>query len=503
MPVDAQITDQGPPSFTYPVLRSANVEDWRGKFGDDADTDPESTDGQIIDLLTLPQLITLSNQFRLWADSFVRTARGAALDGLLDMFGLTRIPAKASVGTTVFYGSENTAVALGTQVQTAGSAALFATTAAGTTGLLLGSDTWVLRVPASINVGQSYTADIDGTPYTHMALGGEGSLDVARQIRDLINVGPDATSGLAGTDASGRGLLVIDVTGGPGIVTNGGTDTDAQTAVRIAVEAVDTGATSAPAGTLQVLPTPVAGIIAASNDADVALGRDVESDDEFRSRHLGSLYGSGCGTDQAIRARVLEAMDAQGIDFVASCNVTSNRTDSPTDADGRPIHSFETVVRYTEGFPSDANTLVAEAIASCMPAGILPYGLTFTESVEIYPGNFVDVSATIVAVLYLHLDITVTAGENFPTEGDQEQAIASGVATAWDQIAVEGQDWYETQSAGAVSIVVGGTALSIVILSDLTPLPGDVPVFAAVPSQPAITREIIDLDASRVKVTIV
>jgi len=50
---------------------------------------------------------------------------------------------------------------------------------------------------------------------------------------------------------------------------------------------------------------------------------------------------------------------------------------------------------------------------------------------------------------------------------------------------------------------VGGTALDIVITSDLTANPGDVPVYAVAPSQPATDREIIDLDSGRVKVTIV
>ena len=501
MPVDAEITDQGPPSFTLPQVRAANVEDWTAKFGEGY-TSPDSTDGQLIDLWTLVESILLANQVRLWADSFVRTARGAALDGLLDMFGLTREPATFSQGSTVFYGDENIAVALGTQVQTTGSGSLFATTAAGSTGLLLGSDTWMVRIPAAIAVATNYTVEIDGTPYTYPAIGGDDSAKVADELRDLVNAGPDGFATRAGSDAQGRALLVVDVAGGPGVVANAGTPTDPLTAVRLTVQATTTGPLTAPAGTLQVIPTPIVGIAAASNDADATAGRDVESDDEFRSRHLGSLFGPGCGTDQAIRQRVLDAMDAQGIDFVESCNVRSNRRFSPTDADGVPKSAFETVVRYSAGAPTDADQRVANAIGICMPAGIEPWGLLPPISVETYPGNFVDVQFTLVTTTYLHLSITVTPGENFPTTGDQEQAIASAAADAWDAIAVEGQDWYQTGSIAAVSDAVGGTALSIVVESDLTASPGDVPVFANVPSQAAAVREIIDLDASRVSVTI-
>jgi hypothetical protein len=97
----------------------------------------------------------------------------------------------------------------------------------------------------------------------------------------------------------------------------------------------------------------------------------------------------------------------------------------------------------------------------------------------------------------------VTPGENFPEQGDQETAIAQAVADAWQLIQAEGQNWYRTGSSAAVSDAVGGTALDIVIDSDLTALPDDVPVFGAAAEQPATDREIIDLDSGRVSVTIV
>jgi uncharacterized phage protein gp47/JayE len=499
-----EITDAGPPSFTYPEVRAANVDDWRESFGDDANTAPDVTDGQIIDLFSLPQLLAYQAASRQWADSFIRTARESALDGLLDAFGLTRDPARATVAQVVWFGDELTPVPLGSRVQTTGSALVFETTATGSTGADLGSDTWMLRVPSEIIVAATYTADIDGTPYTHAA-GAETSADVAEALEALINAGADGTAQTAGVDSAGRALLIIDVTGGPGIVSGasvGGTAPESFPAVRLDVQATTTGPSPAPVGTIQSVPTPIAGIVGASNGVDATPGRDIESDDEFRARHFDRLGGQGCGTDQAIRADVLDAFDAQGIEFVETCDVRSNRT-SVVDAAGRDPHSFETIIRYTDTAPADANTRVAAAIASCMPAGIKPYGQSFTESVEVYPGNFVDVSASLVQTLYLHLDITVTPGENFPEAGDQEEAIAQAVAAAWELIAKEAQDWYRTGSVAAVSDAVSGTALDIAIESDITTLPTDVPTFSSVAFEAAGDREIIDLDSGRVSVTIV
>ena len=98
MPINYEVTDEGPPSFTYPVIRAANVTDWKATFRADARTEATATDGQIIDLYGTPQLFVYQANVRLSSDSFVRTARGAPLDGQLDAFGLTRLPAQASVG---------------------------------------------------------------------------------------------------------------------------------------------------------------------------------------------------------------------------------------------------------------------------------------------------------------------------------------------------------------------------------------------------------------------
>jgi uncharacterized phage protein gp47/JayE len=500
MPVDTTITDAGPRSYTLAEVRAARVADWRAKFGQDADTDPEATDGLLVDLGALPEYLVLAALARLWSDSFLRSARAAAVDGILDAFGKRRRAARPSAGSTVFYGDENIAVGLGTQVQTTGSAAVFATTVAGTTGALAGATIWMLRVPAAITPAVDYSIDIDATIYTHTALGGDTSSTVATALRDLVNAGAQGTGTRAGEDSSGRALLVLDLVAS-GVVANDGSPTEPRSAVRLAVEALVTGPTTAPAGTLQVLPTPIVGIDAASNDTDATPGRDIESDDAFRARHFDGLFGPGSTTDGATRARVLALTDEEGREFVASCSVRSNRS-SVVDVDGRPPHSFETLVQYFDDAPTDADRRVAEAIGVALPVGIQPWGLDISETIETYPSNFVLVEASVVQALYLHLRITVTPGEGFPVAGDPAGAIRTAVVDGWDGRAAEAQNWYQLATAGDASAAVGGTASVILVESDLTALPGDAPAFAAVLEQVANAREIIDLDGSRVDVVI-
>jgi hypothetical protein len=59
-----------------------------------------------------------------------------------------------------------------------------------------------------------------------------------------------------------------------------------------------------------------------------------------------------------------------------------------------------------------------------------------------------------------------------------------------------------TATLTPINIVTQNSTLGVLITSDLTPAPGDVPTLVSVPEQPASAREIIRVDASRISVTI-
>src|SRR5262249_36114068 len=99
----------------------------------------------------------------------------------------------------------------------------------------------------------------------------------------------------------------------------------------VACEAVDTGPLPAPAGTLTVIDTPVAGLSSVTNAADAILGRNQETDSELRIRREEELRAAGKGTVDAIRALLLEVLN------VVQAKVLQNHSGRPGRG-GRAAH---------------------------------------------------------------------------------------------------------------------------------------------------------------------
>ena len=130
-------------------------------------------------------------------------------------------------------------------------------------------------------------------------------------------------------------------------------------------EAETTGPVQAPAGTLNVIATPVVGWSGANNPLnDAILGRNADDDaDLYVRREQGLALAGSSGVDQ-IRADVLAVED------VTSCQVFENWTDA-TDAQGLPQKSFQVVLWDDAGADDDA---IAQAIWVSKPGGIQPFG---------------------------------------------------------------------------------------------------------------------------------
>ncbi len=132
--------------------------------------------------------------------------------------------------------------------------------------------------------------------------------------------------------------------------------------------AEDTGPVVAEAGLLTVIANPITGFNSATNPADAIAGDPIESNAAFRRRRELELALKGSTTVDAIRADLLQVTDEAGVPLFDFVSVIENDQDN-YDGDGRPPHSFETLV--VGG--SDAE--VAAAILAAKPAGIQAYGL--------------------------------------------------------------------------------------------------------------------------------
>lgn len=499
--------------LTFVEIRSALVSLWKQAYGDNADTDPNTPDGLEITILAGQMALAFDVDTQLWASSFMRSATGNALDRILDLFRKVREPATKSTGTAVFYGTPTTAIPAGTTVITSDTAAnRFLTDAIASVGAASNSDAWVVRIQEPIAVGDSYIVQINANPaLPTVAAPLDTPTLVATAMRDDINGQGFATAVVAGTDIAGSALIAIEIVGGPGNVATTATGSallDDLEAVRTAVTAADTGALLASAGTLQTLSNPIVGITGVSNDADATPGGAEESDDEFRARHLETLFANTARTDSSIRSAV------SAIAEMVEVNVTSNRSEV-VDALGRDPHSVE--VTFLHPDPTSIFGEVADAVASQIAAGIKPHGLVNMGFGTTPDGEVVDVDATPVEILYLWILITLTKGESFPTTGNMEAAVAAAVANYFDTglLSTEtgdvfdvpgklviGKNMLRTACPTPINLTINSGAQMIGILTDTTPLPTDTPVFGAT-DQPANDRQIVVADASRITVVIV
>lgn len=108
--------------------------------------------------------------------------------------------------------------------------------------------------------------------------------------------------------------------------------------VEINASAEEAGAIAAPAGSLTVIETPVAGWDSVVNEADATVGNDTETDTELKIRREEEIAVAGRATPDAVRARVLE------VEGVTAAVMFENDSDV-TDLSGIPPHAFRMTVQ--------------------------------------------------------------------------------------------------------------------------------------------------------------
>jgi len=187
-----------------------------------------------------------------------------------------------------------------------------------------------------------------------VALAGISRLGATFSVATLTLSGTPATIIPAGSVVRDPVTLTRWVTSALATIGGGGT-------IDVLASPETTGAIVALSGTLTEIVTPVTGWASVSNALDADVGRSAESDSDLRARFILSFRIGGGSSDEAIRAVLLS------IDGVTECSVVSNRSDM-VDADGRPPHSFEAIVR------GGADQDIFDAIWVAQPAGIQSYG---------------------------------------------------------------------------------------------------------------------------------
>ena len=222
--------------------------------------------------------------------------------------------------------------------------------------------------------------------------------------------GAVALTGISRLPAT-RTSVVVELSGDPSTVIPAGSQasTDAGDIFELVTEvtldgsgegqgqmlALEAGPELALAGTVTNIETPVSGWDEVNNPDDGQVGRDIESDPELRVRQSQSLAVTGAGTVPAIRSRLL-----QEVDDVTAVTIIENRSDE-VDGDGRPPHSFESVV--SGGIDQD----VADLLWQVKPAGIETHG-DLTLQVEDSQGELQTIRFSRPVPKYVWINVVLT-----------------------------------------------------------------------------------------------
>ena len=174
----------------------------------------------------------------------------------------------------------------------------------------------------------------------------------------------------------------------------------------------------------------------------------------------------------------------------------NNYRDEEATIEGRtvPAHAFE-VILLGDALDADIGAVLFEQT----PAGIRSYGETSVEVIDEVGGtNFVEFTRA--TELYLHLSITVTRGEGFPSTGDPAAAIVAAVVLDLGAVLTLGQNFYRERVRGVVSMLLDGV-VTVTVTVDTTPAPGDAPTLVGADITVA-AYEILRVSSTRIAVVL-
>ena len=350
---DFGLTTQGFNRKRLPDIREELRESFRDAFGS-INVAPESAFGQIIGTLAEREDTLWQLAEAVYLAQYPDSAAGRSLDGVASLTGISRLPATRTRVTGVLIGDTGTNVPAGSQAENEEAGDLYETQQ---DNEIAPGSALTAAIEVTAQDSTTYTITVNGTDYSFTSTSEDAdtiALELASTVDDDADVDATAdgsTVELISTDrlttfsVSLTGPLAFESVGSPGEFI-----------------AVETGERIVPAGSLTSIETPVSGWQDVNNLQDGEPGRDTETDAQLRVRREQSLRVIGAGTVEAIRARLL-----QNVDGVLSVSIIENRTDE-TDEDGRPPHSFESIVSGGE------DQAVGDELWQVKPAGIETFG---------------------------------------------------------------------------------------------------------------------------------
>ncbi len=330
-------------------------------------------------------------------------AEGIHLDNLATLNGLKRIDGTKSLGIQRIVAEPNTIVPQGTVFRNPVTADRFFLLANTTVS---NSDCYSVKYSVvSLLNNNDYIISVNGISYEYTSDANATELEVLNGLKAAIDADLDKTWTAEVDEDTLQLIVTTDDDNDIAVLSTSYIGPDEVT-VDAEAEAEFTGATVAPPTTVTEIVTLISGLISTTNPESYILGRDRETDEEFRLRIKNSQQVLGRGTVEAIQDQL------SNVDGVTSAQVIENDTDV-VDGDGRPPHSFESVVVGGD------NDEVALTIWESKGAGIATFGNT---AVIIEDSNNVErtINFTRPTIINVAIRITYTlySEEDFPVDGE-------------------------------------------------------------------------------------
>lgn len=408
------------------------VPEWQLRFGAGSNTASSTDDGLIIDTLTAFAQACDEKGSLAYNSGFFNTATGLNLDALIGgLFGTQRAPDRGSTGQVVVYGDEGTIVSPAadpSQVSTPRGDVYGLT---GPVTLEFGNIAVFVFGPTS-GTGTSTTMTIGVDTYgPTLALQGTG-FQVAQNMHALL---PGSDVNIADKnepyeDASGNGVLVIDLTGLQNSTVSA-TASEAEQFRGVAqtlATSVEPGDIPGQEGQINTIATPLDGWQGVMNTETVTPGATEDTDAEYRQRHLDTLGKGGTSSLIALISILRDITRNPGVEFVQ----IYNNPEGLTDSSGRPGHSFEVVIKGGE------DLTIVTLIWENHPLGIQTFGAEeFLIEDERTAGTHI-IRFTRPTEKPVYAKVTITAGEGFPAEdvSDIQNDVANTFVTFGDSLGI-------------------------------------------------------------------
>lgn len=391
-------------------------------FGTSVNLDPRGPIGQIIGIFAEREALIWELSEQVYNSQFPATAEGKNLDNVLSLVGLVRKQATFSRATLRIFGQAGTLIPAASIVSSDLDADIKFVTQADV-NLILGTGTDEVQTLTfdSVPDSGSFTLDFEGDItsailFSDNAAAVETAIESVPGITD-VNVTGDFSTGFTVTFTGSndgeqpRSNLIVntntlELTSTPVNIAIVKTTPGVFPNEEILALSDTAGAIAAPAGSLEVIDTPVSGWESVTNELDAEIGDDRETDAEAKLRRDETLQAPGKATLQAIRADILTLDEVDAV-------LAFENTSLVVDQFGRPPKSFEMIVQGGQDID------IATVIFDNKPAGILSFGST-TLTLQDSQGFDHDISFSRPTLVPIWLEVDLVTTANFPLDGDTQ-----------------------------------------------------------------------------------